>query len=50
VTTKIKRMEDVKKALTNCLTTEHCFVIAELMTQYRTSSNHPTLMEFTPLP
>jgi len=35
VTTKIKRMEDVKKALTNCLTTEHCFVIAELMTQYR---------------
>lgn len=35
VTTKIKRMEDVKKALTNCLTSEHCFVIAELMTQYR---------------
>lgn len=35
VTTKIKRMEDVKKALTNCLTAEHCFVIAELMTQYR---------------
>ena len=35
VTTKIKRMEDIKKALTNCLTTEHCFVIAELMTQYR---------------
>lgn len=35
VTTKIKRMEDVKKALTNCFTMEHCFVIAELMTQYR---------------
>ena len=35
VTTKIKRMEDVKKSLTNCLTTEHCFVIAELMTQYQ---------------
>jgi transposase len=34
VTTKLKRMEDVKKALTNCLTTEHCFVIAELMIQY----------------
>jgi transposase len=35
VTTKIKRMEDVKKSLTNCLTTEHCYVIGELMTQYR---------------
>jgi transposase len=35
VTTKIKRMEDVKKSLTNCLTTEHCFVIGELMMQYR---------------
>ena len=34
VTTKIKRMEDVKKALTNCFTGEHCFVIAELMTQF----------------
>jgi transposase len=34
VTTKIKRMEDVKKSLTNCLTTEHCFVINELMGQY----------------
>jgi len=34
VTTKIKRMEDMKKALTNCLTTEHCFVINELMKQY----------------
>lgn len=35
VTTKIKRIGEVNKALTNCLTTEHCFVIAELMTQYR---------------
>jgi transposase len=35
VTTKIKRMEDIKKSLTNCLTTEHCYVISELMTQYR---------------
>ncbi|SRR6266568_6824567 len=35
VTTKIKRMEDVKKALTNCLTKEHCFVIRELMTQFK---------------
>lgn len=35
VTTKIKRMEDVKKSLTNCLTTEHCFVIGQLMNQYR---------------
>ena len=34
VTTKIKRMEDMKKALTNCLTTEHCFVINELLKQY----------------
>jgi transposase len=35
VTTKIKRKEDAQKALTNCLTTEHIFVIKELMTQYR---------------
>ena len=35
VTTKIKRMEDVKKSLTNCFTREHCYVIAELMTQFR---------------
>ena len=34
VTTKIKRKEEVKKALTNCLTTEHCFLIHELMGQY----------------
>jgi transposase len=35
VSTKIKRKEDAKKALTNCLTAEHIFVIRELMTQYR---------------
>lgn len=34
VTTKIKRKEDVRKALTNCLTTQHCFLIQELMDQY----------------
>jgi transposase len=34
VTTKIKRLEDAKKALTNCLTKEHCFVIDQLMKQY----------------
>lgn len=35
VTTKIKRKEDAQKALTNCLTKEHIFVIRELMIQYR---------------
>lgn len=35
VTTRIKRKEDAEKALTNCLTTEHVFVIHELMAQYR---------------
>jgi transposase len=35
VTTKIKRKADAEKALTNCLTTEHLFVIRELMIQYR---------------
>jgi transposase len=35
VKTKIKRKEDAKKALTNCLTTEHIFVLGELMSQYR---------------
>jgi len=35
VTTKIKRKEDAQKALTNCLTGEHVFVIRELMYQYR---------------
>jgi transposase len=34
VTTKIKRKEEARKALTNCLTREHCFVIKELMGQY----------------
>jgi len=34
VTTKIKRIDEVQKALTNCLTTEHVFVIRELMRQY----------------
>lgn len=35
VQTKIKRKEEAKKALTNCLTTEHIFVLKELMRQYR---------------
>lgn len=35
ITTKIKKKEDAEKALTNCLTTIHCFVIKELMQQYR---------------
>ena len=34
VTTKIKRIEDARKALTNCFTREHCFLIKELMDQY----------------
>jgi transposase len=34
VTTKIKRKEESRKALTNCLTTEHCFVIKRLMRQF----------------
>jgi transposase len=34
VTTKIKRKEEVEKALQNCFTTEHIFVIKELMDQY----------------
>lgn len=34
VTTKIKRKEDAVKALTNCLVTEHIFVLRELMIQY----------------
>lgn len=34
VTTKIKRKEEVQKALTNCLTTDHCYLIKELMDQY----------------
>lgn len=35
VTTKIKRKEDAVKALTNCLTNEHIFVLQKLMGQYR---------------
>lgn len=35
VTTKIKRKEEAVKALTNCLTTEHCFSVRLLMRQYR---------------
>lgn len=35
VTTKIKRKEDAQKALTNCLTNEHIFVIKELLKQFR---------------
>ena len=35
VRTKIKRKEESEKALTNCLTNEHIFVIKELMTQYK---------------
>lgn len=35
VTTKIKRKEDAQKALTNCLTNQHVYVIKELMSQYR---------------
>jgi transposase len=34
VTTKIKRKDDVEKALTNCFTIDHVFVIKELMDQY----------------
>jgi transposase len=35
VTTKIKRKDEAQKALTNCLTTEHCFIIDVLMRQFR---------------
>ena len=35
VTTKIKRKEEAEKALTNCLTDEHIYVLKELMAQYR---------------
>jgi transposase len=34
VTTRIKRQTEVKKSLTNCFTTEHCFLIKELLDQY----------------
>ena len=35
VTTKIKRKEEAQKALTNCLTNEHIFVLKDLMGQYK---------------
>jgi transposase len=34
IKTKIKKKEELKKSLTNCLTAEHCFLIQELMYQY----------------
>ena len=34
VTTNIKRKDEVEKALTNCFTVDHVFVIKELMDQY----------------
>jgi len=34
VTTKIKRIEETTKALTNCLNSDHVFVIKKLMDQY----------------
>lgn len=34
VKTKIKRLEDAEKALTNCFTTDHCQLINSLMKQY----------------
>ena len=34
VTTNIKRKGEIKKSLTNCFTTDHCFLIKELMQQY----------------
>ena len=34
VTTKIKRKEEAKKALTNCLNMDHIFVVRKLMDQY----------------
>lgn len=34
VKTKVKRKEESEKALTNCLTTEHCWLIKELMNQF----------------
>jgi transposase len=34
VTTKIQRKDEVEKALTNCFTTDHVFVVKELMDQY----------------
>jgi transposase len=34
VTTKIKRKEEATKALTNCFTKDHCYLVKELMDQY----------------
>jgi transposase len=34
VTTNIKRKDEVEKALTNCFTTDHIFILKELMSQY----------------
>jgi transposase len=34
VTTNVKRKEDVQKALTNCFTVDHVFVLKKLMEQY----------------
>ncbi len=45
VTTKIKRKEEAKKALTNCLTREHCFLIQELMMQYKHIEERITQVE-----
>jgi transposase len=36
ITTKIRKKEEARKALTNCLTKEHCFLIKELLNQLRT--------------
>ena len=33
VTTKIKRKEEARKSLTNCFTSDHCYLIAQLMEQ-----------------
>jgi transposase len=35
ITTRIKRKEEARKALTNTLTKEHCWLIGELMKQYQ---------------
>lgn len=32
---KLKRKDDVKKALSNCLREEHCFLIKQILQQYR---------------
>jgi transposase len=35
VKTRVKRKEESEKALTNCLTTEHCWLVKQLMTQFK---------------